>query len=59
MIKWAFSNPEKVAAIGFGLAAFGLAAFFLDNYKREKLATNKEVGAEDARLEQRVSPSSQ
>jgi hypothetical protein len=37
LIRWAIRNPEKIAAMGFGLAAFGLAAFFLGNYKQDRL----------------------
>jgi hypothetical protein len=37
LIRWAFANPEKIAAMGFGVAAFGLAAFFLGNYKQDRL----------------------
>jgi hypothetical protein len=38
LVRWAVENPEKIAALGLGLAAFGLAAFFLGNYKEDRLA---------------------
>ena len=38
MIRWAFANPEKIAAMGLGIAVFGFAAFFLGNYKQDRLA---------------------
>jgi hypothetical protein len=37
IVRWAFKNPEKIAAIGFGVAAFGLAALLLGNYKEDRL----------------------
>lgn len=36
LIRWAFANPDKIAAIGLGVAAFGLAAFFLGDYKQKR-----------------------
>lgn len=42
LIKWAFSNPEKVAAVGFGIAAFGLAAFFLESHKENSTIARKD-----------------
>jgi hypothetical protein len=37
VVKWAFSNPEKVAALGLGIAAFGLAAFFLESQRENNI----------------------
>jgi hypothetical protein len=45
LIRWAFSNPEKVAAVGIGMAAFGLAAFFFESHKQSALAKRDNKGA--------------
>ena len=45
LVKWAFSNPEKVAAVGFGIAAFGLAAFFLESHKENSIVRKDEANA--------------
>jgi hypothetical protein len=33
LVRWAFSNPEKIAAVGFGLIAFGLSMFYFESRK--------------------------
>jgi hypothetical protein len=45
LIKWAFSNPEKVAAVGIGMAAFGLAAFFLESHKDSVIMKSEDAEA--------------
>ncbi|HZW58549.1 MAG TPA: hypothetical protein VFF30_19845 [Nitrososphaerales archaeon] len=34
VIKWAFANPDKMAAIGMGLIAFGVTAALLSRDKQ-------------------------
>jgi hypothetical protein len=42
LMRWAFSNPEKVAAVGLGIAAFGLATFLLNKADTKKNIVKKE-----------------
>jgi hypothetical protein len=37
-LRWAFSNPDKIAALGFGFVAFGLAIRYFDSQKEKQLS---------------------